>query len=61
MKDIIDNKTNKELVESLIAEQAKAVNELRCSQNDITKAKNRLSFSLMLLNKITDRLTDNKD
>ena len=60
MTDLIDNKSDEELLRSLIAEAAKAMNELNCCQNDIKKAKNRLSFLLMVANKLIDRQGDSK-
>lgn len=56
--DIIDSKNDKELLESVIAEAAKATAEIRDAQNDIDKAKNRIKFVLMLANKMIDRKKD---
>ena len=53
--DLIDQKTDNELVKSLLAEVAKATNELRCAQADVTKAQSRLQFALVLLNKMIER------
>ena len=53
--DILDNKSNDELLKSLLAEAAKASNELRCAQGDIDKAQTRLSFILMLTNTLLNR------
>jgi hypothetical protein len=53
--DLIDQKTDDELVKSLLAEVAKATNELRCAQADVTKAQSRLQFALVLLNKMIER------
>ena len=53
--DLIDQKSNDELVKSLLAEVAKATNELRCAQADVTKAQSRLQFALVLLNKMIER------
>ena len=36
--DVIDKKSDKELIESLIAEVAKASNEIKCAKGDIEKA-----------------------
>jgi hypothetical protein len=52
---IVDSKTDQELIESLLAEVAKATNELRCSQADLKKAQNRLAFVLMLSNELLNR------
>jgi len=56
--DIIDSKTDEEIIRSIIAEVAKANNELNCAQNDIKKARNRLAFLIMLTNKLIDRQGD---
>lgn len=56
--DILDNKTDKELLQSLLAEAAKAGNELKCAQNDINKAQSRLKFLVMLCNTMIKRKKD---
>lgn len=56
--DIIDSKTDKELLESLISEVAKSNNELRCARKDVDKAQNRIKFVTMLLHKLMDRQGD---
>lgn len=56
--DVIDNKSDKELVESLIAEIAKANNELKCARGDIEKAQGRIKFATMLLHKLIERQGD---
>ena len=56
--DVIDKKTDKELLQSTIAELAKAKNELQCAANDTRKAQNRISFLLVLANKLIDRMED---
>lgn len=56
--DILDQKTDKELEQSLLAEVAKASNELRCARNDLDKASNRLSFLLVVINKLINRQKD---
>jgi len=53
--DLIDQKTDDELVKSLLAEVAKSTNELRCAQADVVKAQSRLQFALVLLNKMIER------
>lgn len=52
---LIDDKTNQELLDSLVEEAAKAQHELTCSKNDLAKAQSRLRFVLMVLNKLKDR------
>lgn len=56
--DIVDSKTTEELLRSLIAEIAKANNEVNCAQTDVKKAKNRLTFAIMVANKLIDRQGD---
>lgn len=56
--DLIDSKTNEELLKSLLAEIAKAQNELRCARNDVEKASNRLKFAIMVANTLIDRTKD---
>jgi len=53
--DILDSKTDKELLQSLVGEIAKATNELRCAKGDLDKATSRLSFLVVLSNKLLDR------
>lgn len=53
--DVIDNKSDKQLIESLIAEIAKANNELKCARGDVEKAQNRIKFATMLLHKLIER------
>lgn len=56
---ILDSKTNNELLRSVLAEVAKARNEIACAKTDIDKASNRLSFLLAVVNELLDR--DQKD
>lgn len=56
--DVIDSKTDRELLESLIAEMAKAQNELKCAKGDVEKATNRIRFANVLLHKMLDRQGD---
>lgn len=55
MKDLLDNKTDKELLLSMIAEIAKANNEIACAKRDIEKATSRLNFLVVLSNKMIER------
>lgn len=55
---MLDTKTDQELYQSLLAELAKASNEIRTAENDVKKANSRLKFSIMLINKLMER---NKD
>jgi hypothetical protein len=56
--DILEQKTDQELLQSLIAETAKSQNELKCAQRDLEKAQSRLSFCLVLLNNLINRTGD---
>lgn len=58
MKDLIENKTDTELLQSIIAETAKASNEIACAKRDITKATSRLNFLVVLANKMINRTGD---
>jgi hypothetical protein len=55
---ILDSKSDQELLKSVLAETAKATNELACAQADINKAKSRINFVLVLVNKLIDRNGD---
>lgn len=57
--DVINTKTDEELLKSLLSEIAKARNEVRCAAKDLDKANSRLGFLLVLANSLIDRgLTD---
>lgn len=56
--DILDSKSNEELLASLIAELAKAKNELTCARNDIAKITSRLSFLIAVTNTMIERKRD---
>jgi len=53
--DILDRRSDDELYKSILAEVAKATNEVRCAQTDLDKAQNRLSFVVLLMNKLLQR------
>lgn len=56
--DVIDNKSDNELLASLIAEIAKAQNEIKCARGDIDKAQSRLKFCLLVANTMIERQGD---
>ncbi len=56
--DLLDSKTDLELQKSLLAEVAKAYNEIKCAQNDLNKAQNRMKFILLVANTLIDRTKD---
>lgn len=53
--DILDSKSDKELLESLIAEIAKATNEIKCARGDIDKAQSRIKFLLVIAHTLIER------
>ena len=56
--DILDSKTDKQLLESLIAEIAKATNEIKCARGDIDKAQGRIKFLLVVAHTLMNRQGD---
>jgi hypothetical protein len=56
--DVLDNKTDKQLLESLIAEIAKCTNELKCARGDLEKAQGRIKFLLVLAHELINRQGD---
>jgi hypothetical protein len=56
--EIFDSKSEKELLQSIIAEIAKASNEIRCAKADIDKAQSRIKFCVMIANKLIEREGD---
>lgn len=56
--DVIKNATNKELLQSMLAETAKTLNEINCSIKDNNKARNRLTFQIAVLNEMINREED---
>jgi hypothetical protein len=56
--NVLDSKTDKELLESLVVEIAKATNELKCAKADIDKAQSRIRFLLVLAHTLLNRQGD---
>jgi hypothetical protein len=56
--DMLDKKSDLELLQSLLAEMAKANNEIKCAQTDLNKAQNRIKFLLLLANTLIYRQED---
>ena len=56
--DILDQKDDGELLKSLLAELAKANNELKCARNDLDKAASRIGFLLVITNTLINRKKD---
>lgn len=56
--DLLENKSDKEIVQSILAEIAKAKNELSCARADIQKAQSRLGFLIVAANEMIKRQGD---
>lgn len=56
--DILDKKSDDELLKSLLAELAKAKNELSCARGDIDKITSRINFLLVITNTLINRQGD---
>ena len=56
--DVLDTKTDEQLLESLIAEIAKFTNEIKCARGDIDKAQGRIKFMLVLAHTLIKRQGD---
>jgi len=56
--DILNKKTDQELLRSALGELAKTMNEIRCAKGDLDKATSRISFLLVLANKLIERTKD---
>jgi hypothetical protein len=56
--DVLDSKTDKQILESLITEIAKATNEVKCAKADIDKAQGRIKFLLVLAHTLINRQKD---
>jgi hypothetical protein len=56
--DLLDSKTDQDLLRSLLAELAKANNEIKCAKADLDKATSRMKFLILLANTMIDRQKD---
>lgn len=56
--DLLTDKTDHEIMTSVLAEMAKAHNELRCARADIEKAQSRMRFVLAAVNHLIERQGD---
>lgn len=56
--DILDKLSDLELTQTLIAELAKATNEIKCAKADIDKAQSRLRFILVVAHEMINRKED---
>lgn len=59
--DILEKRSDSDLIKSLLAETAKAKNELSCAQRDVAKATGRLDFALVILNEMISRQRINRN
>lgn len=57
---ILDDKTDLEIMQSLLAELAKAQNEIACARKDLEKAQGRQKFLLVLAHEMIRRQGDTK-
>jgi len=55
MRTLLESKNTAALLTSLVAELAKATNELRCARQDIQKAQGRLQFVLATVHVLQER------
>jgi hypothetical protein len=55
---ILDSLSDKELAQTVLAELAKAKNEIKCARADIDKATSRINFLLAVANTLIDRSKD---
>lgn len=58
LMEVLQNKSNKELLQSMLAETAKTLNEVNCARKDLDKARNRLTFQIATLNEMINREED---
>lgn len=53
--DVVDNKSDKDILKSVLAELAKSKAELQCARNDLDKINSRISFNIVLVNRLIAR------
>ena len=56
--DLLKSKSNEDLLKSILAEIAKAQNEIKCARGDLEKAQNRIGFLIVLTNELINRKKD---
>jgi hypothetical protein len=56
--ELLDKLRDEELTQTLIAEIAKATNEIKCAQADLNKAQSRLKFILVVAHTLIERQKD---
>ena len=55
---IFDTKTDLEIYQSIEAEIAKSLAEIRCAKNDLAQAETRMRFVLAMAHYLQERFTD---
>jgi hypothetical protein len=55
---ILHEKSDLELIQSLLAEIAKSSNEIKCARSDLEKATSRLHFCIAAVNQLIERKQD---
>lgn len=53
--DLLDSKNDRDILQSMLAELAKSKAELQCARSDLEKVNSRLSFSIVLINRLIQR------
>lgn len=53
--ELLENKTDQELLQSVLAEIAKTTNEVNCASKDLSKARSRLTFLIAVANEMINR------
>lgn len=56
MDDLLDKKSDQELLLTLLKEAAKSSSELKSANADLEKASNRIRFCLVLINRLLERI-----
>lgn len=56
--NVLENKSDHELIQSLLAEIAKSTNEISCARSDLQKAQGRLNFTIVIVNELLKRYKD---
>jgi hypothetical protein len=56
--DILKDKSDQDILVSILAEIAKSTAEIRCARADIDKAQGRMSFCIAAINELVNRKKD---
>jgi len=52
---ILNTLSKQELAQTILAEVAKAKNEIKCAENDLKKARSRLGFLVAVANELLNK------